>query len=229
MDVAILFSGGKDSMFAVDYAMSKGYNIKYLLSVKPTRTDCYLFHFATVEHTPLLARSLGLKHHLLSCDVAEPKQEAEIVKRFVETNKVDALILGGIGLQKTQLGSLREALQPLGIKVFAAHEGQDHKEVVKQMIEKGFVFMIAQVASDGLSKWLGKKITSENFNEFVRDSEKYGFHVGGEGGYYDTFTVDSPILKQAIEFSGMEKRMEDKYSGHVVLKDVRLVEKALVE
>lgn len=229
MDVAILFSGGKDSMFAVDYAMAKGYNIKYLLSVKPTRTDCYLFHFATVEHTPLLASSLGLKHYLLSCDVAEPKQEAEIVKRFVEEHPVEALILGGIGLQKTQLGSLREAMQPLGIKVFAAHEGQDHKEVMKQMIEKGFVFMIAQVASDGLNKWLGKKITSENFNEFVRDSEKYGFHVGGEGGYYDTFTVDSPILKQAVEFSEMEKVMEDKYSGHVVLKDVRLVEKVLVE
>ena len=55
MDVAIMYSGGKDSTYAIEYALDKGYNIKYLLSVKPNRTDCYLFHFATVEHTKELA------------------------------------------------------------------------------------------------------------------------------------------------------------------------------
>jgi diphthamide synthase (EF-2-diphthine--ammonia ligase) len=51
MDVAILYSGGKDSTFAIQHAAEKGWNIKYLISVKPTRKDCYLFHYATVELT----------------------------------------------------------------------------------------------------------------------------------------------------------------------------------
>ena len=76
MDVAIMYSGGKDSNYAVKHALDQGWNIKYLLSVKPTRTDCFLFHFATVEHTNLQAEALGIKHNLLSCSVADPKKEA---------------------------------------------------------------------------------------------------------------------------------------------------------
>ena len=62
MKVAVLYSGGKDSNYAVEYALKKGWEIKYLLSVKPSRTDCYLFHFATVEHTELQAEALGIRH-----------------------------------------------------------------------------------------------------------------------------------------------------------------------
>src|SRR4030042_5735411 len=103
MKVAILFSGGKDSTYAVEYALSRGWDIQYLLSVKPTRKDCYLFHYATVEHTPKQAQILGLKQIMVKCNVANPKKEAQIVKEVVEKNKVDALILGGVGLQVTQL------------------------------------------------------------------------------------------------------------------------------
>ena len=61
MDVAILYSGGKDSTYAIEYALEKKWNIKYLLSVKPNRTDCYLFHFATVELTRNISEFLGIR------------------------------------------------------------------------------------------------------------------------------------------------------------------------
>ena len=89
MDVAILYSGGKDSNYALASALEKGWNVKYLLSVKPTRTDCYLFHFATVEHTKIQAEILGIPHILVNCSIANPKKEAEIVKKVVEKNPVD--------------------------------------------------------------------------------------------------------------------------------------------
>lgn len=226
MDVAIMYSGGKDSNYAVKHALDKGWNIKYLLSVKPTRTDCFLFHYATVEHTKLQAQSLGLKHHLLSCTVADPKQEAEIVRQFVAANeKVDAVILGGTGLQATQIRSIQEALRPQGIEVFAAHSGEDHFKMLKQMIKDGFEIMITQVASDGLMKWLGKTITQDNLSELETDSAKYGFHVGGEGGYYDSFVVDSPCFSQRIAVEETEKVIEDQYSGHILIKRAKLTAK----
>ena len=79
MKVAILYSGGKDSTFAIDAVLKKGWEIAYLLSVKPSRKDCFLFHYATVEHTKELAKILGIPHIYTTCDVAEPKAEAEIV------------------------------------------------------------------------------------------------------------------------------------------------------
>jgi diphthine-ammonia ligase len=231
MNVAIMYSGGKDSNFAVAHAIDKGWDIKYLLSIKPTRTDCYLFHFATVENTPLQAEALGLKHHLLSCDVADPKEEAEIVRKFVaenqnnESEKVDAVVLGGTGLQATQIRSIQEALKPLGIEVFAAHSGLDHFEVLKQMLEKGLEIVITQFASEGLSPWLGKALTKDNLPQLEKDSIKYGFHIGGEGGYFDTFVTNAPTFKQRIEIQEMEKVMEDANSGHIVIKKLELVDK----
>ena len=229
MDVAILYSGGKDSTLAIEYALNKGYNIKYLLSVKPTRTDCFLFHYATVEHTKELANILGLKHILISCDLADPIKEAELVKNVVlKEEKIDALILGGIGLQLTQIGSLQKALLPSGMEVFAAHAGQDHDQIIKDMIDRGYEIIITQIASDGLKNWLGKSLNKENFNSFVRDSVKYGFHVGGEGGYYDSLVVDGPIFNQKLEILSSKKVMESDYNGYVLINNFKIINKNIL-
>jgi len=167
MKVAIMYSGGKDSTFAIEHAKEKGWDIRYLISIKPTRKDCYLFHYATVEHTKDLAEILKIPHVLEKCKVADPKKEADIVRKIVEkkqkTDPVNAVVLGGTGLQETQLRSIQDALRPLGIEVFAAHAGEEHDEVVENMLAKGYEIMITQVASDGLLPWLGKTLTKENF------------------------------------------------------------------
>jgi predicted ATP pyrophosphatase (TIGR00289 family) len=226
MKVAILFSGGKDSIMAVDWALENNHDIEYLLSVKPNRTDCYLFHYATVEHTKLQAESLGLPHIYITCNVANPVEEAKLVKSIISTKPVDAVVLGGIGLQETQIRSIKDVLEPLGIKVFAAHESYDHTNLMKEAIKKGYDIRITAVASDGLGKdWLGRKLDVETFNELVTLSEKYGFHIGGEGGYFDTFVCDGPIFNKQIELFN-EKKVWEKTSGHIVA-EAKLLEKRI--
>jgi len=229
MDAAILYSGGKDSTFAIQTARDKGWNIKYLVSVKPTRKDCFLFHFATVEHTKDLAKMLGIPHFYVKCMVADPVEEAEIVREVVEKNqnklKVDAVALGGTGLQETQLKSIQDALKPLNIEVFAAHAGEEHDLVMEQMLENGYEIMITQIASDGLKDWLGKKITKDNFAQLRKDSVKYGFHIGFEGGYADTLVTDCPLFTKRMVVEDMSLIFDDNYCGHVVINRFRLQEK----
>lgn len=230
MDVAIMYSGGKDSTLAIEYAIKNGYDIKYLLSVKPTRTDCYLFHYATVEHTRKLASILGLKHILISCDVADPVKEAKLVKDIVmKEDKVDALILGGVGLQETQIGSLQKALMPEGIEVYAAHSGEDHEILFREMLDRGYEIMITQVASDGLMRWLGTPITKENFEDLKKDSVKYGFHLGFEGGFADTLVLDGPIFSKKLDILDSDKVIESEYCGHILIKDCRVSNKAILK
>ena len=217
MKVAVMLSGGKDSTFAIESCLEKGWEIEYLLSVKPTRKDCFLFHFATVEHTPKIAEILGLKHILTTCDVADPKLEAEIIKNIVAKNPVDAVVLGGTGLQETQIRSLQEAMRTIGIEVFAAHDGLDHDKVMKEMLDRGYEITITQVASDGLMKWLGTTLTKENLKDLLKDSIKYGFHCGGEGGYYDSFVSFAPIYgNKRIQLENAQKVVDDAYCGHMV-------------
>ncbi|MBS3105732.1 diphthine--ammonia ligase [Candidatus Woesearchaeota archaeon] len=233
MDVAVLYSGGKDSTFAIQHAVEKGWNIKYLISVKPTRKDCFLFHYATVEMTKDIAKMLQLPHFYVKCRVADPVKEADIVKEVVESNqrkmKVDAVVLGGTGLQETQLKSIQNALRPLKVEAFASHSGEDHDMVMEQMLKNGYGILITQIASDGLKEWLGKKITKDNFLQLRRDSVKYGFHIGFEGGYADTLVTDCPLFSKRLIVEDMSVIFEDDYCGHVVINKYRMEDKAKKE
>lgn len=229
MDISILYSGGKDSTFAIQHAKDKGWNIKYLISVKPTRKDCYLFHYATVEHTKEFAKMLGIPHFYVKCRVADPVKEADIVKKIVEKNqkklKVDAVVLGGTGLQETQLKSIQNVLMPLNIDVFASHAGEDHDLVMERMLNNGYEILVTQIASDGLKEWLGKKITKENFSQLKKDSMKYGFHIGFEGGYADTLVTDCPLFSKRMIIDDMTIKFEDNYCGHVEINKYRMEDK----
>jgi len=233
MDVAILYSGGKDSTFAIQHAKEKGWNIKYLISVKPTRKDCFLFHYATVEQTKDLAKMLEIPHFYVKCRVADPVKEANIVTYIVEKNqrklKIDAVVLGGTGLQETQLKSIQNALMPLNVDAFASHAGEDHDLVMERMLTNGYEIMITQIASDGLKEWLGKRITKENFSQLKKDSVKYGFHIGFEGGYADTLVTDCPLFSKKMVVEDMSITFEDNYSGHVTINKFRMEEKEKIE
>ncbi|HLC64661.1 MAG TPA: diphthine--ammonia ligase [Candidatus Nanoarchaeia archaeon] len=226
MKVAIMYSGGKDSTYAIDFAKEKGWEIAYLLSVKPTRTDCFLYHFATVEMTKDLAQILGIRHIYTTCNVADPVQEAEIVKRIVVQNPVDAVILGGTGLQMTQIRSIQNALRPYRIEVFAAHSGLEHDDVMQEMLKKGYKFMISQVASYGLNKeWLGRVLDKNTMDELFERSKVFGFHAGGEGGYYDTLVLDGPIFSKRLDIEVFQKVMESENCGHIVVTKSKIVDK----
>ena len=233
MNVAILYSGGKDSTFAIQHAKEKSWNIKYLISVKPTRKDCFLFHFATVEQTKDLAKMLDIPHFYVKCRVADPVKEAEIVRNIVEKNqknmKIDAVVLGGTGLQETQLKSIQNALMPLKIDAFAAHAGEEHDLIMEQMLEKGYEIMITQIASDGLKDWLGKKITKENFAQLKKDSVKYGFHIGFEGGYADTLVTNCPLFSKRMIIEDMSVIFDDNYCGYVVINKYKMEDKETIE
>lgn len=226
MNVAVMYSGGKDSTYAIEYCQNKGWNIKYLISIKPNRRDCYLYHFATVELTQELSKILGYKQFYLPCTVADPEKEAQIVKEVVEKNKVDALVLGGVGLQETQLRSLQKALLPLNTEVFASHAGiLDYKNVMQEMLNKGYRFIITQVASDGLIKWLGRELTKSNIELFEKDSQKYGFNIIGEGGYYDSLAFAGPIFgNKLLEIKEIKKVIENKYCGYINISKFNIVE-----
>jgi len=229
MEVAVLYSGGKDSTLAIEFCKEKGWDVKYLLSVKPSRTDCYLFHYATVEHTKELSEILGLKHILVGCDVADPSKEAEIVKKVVKENPVDAVVLGGVGLQLTQLKSIQDALKPLRVEVFASHAGCNSLELLKEIIDKGYEVIVTEIASDGLSEdSLGLRLTKQNLDWFIELSRRYGFEVLGEGGYYNTLVIDGPIFSKKLEILESKRVMTNKYSGYLEVNKTEIINKVSI-
>jgi uncharacterized protein (TIGR00290 family) len=141
--------------------------------------------------------------------------------------KIDALLLGGIGLQKTQIKAIEKVARKYKIKVIVPHRGMDHFKLIKEAIIAGFDIRITSIASDGLGpEWLGRKLDSKTLDQLRKLSERYGFHIGGEGGYYDTFVFDGPIFKKRIEIINSSKIWDTRtQSGYLIVKDAKLAPK----
>ena len=220
MKVAVLFSGGKDSTYAVKHCLDQGWNIT-LISVKPTSDEAYIWHFPTVELTPLQAEALGIKKHIyLECNEIGPETEAKVIDPVLKKLDVEAIILGGVGLQETQIKEVTKIANKYGIKVIVPHSYLNSEELLKEELDKGLEIMITECAAGGLTKeWLGATISKENFNEFKALSKKHGFDLLGEGGAYNTFIIDAPFFKNRVEIINSEKHWDEKTrSGYLVAK-----------
>ena len=66
---------------------------------------------------------------------------------------------------------------------------------------------------------------SKNLQELKKLSEQYGFHVGAEGGHYDSLVVDGPIFTKRLEIIESEALMEDEYCGYLHITKSVVVEK----
>lgn len=226
MNVAVMFSGGKDSCYAIKHCLDNGWNIEALIAVKPVSDEAYLWHYATVELTRLQAEAMQLPLILIKCGDIGPEKEALCLETTLANLSVDALVLGGVGLQKTQIREISNVAEKYGIKVMVPHENYTSEELLKKELQE-MEIVITEVAAAGLgSEWLGKKI-NDNFEELKKLSEKFGFDLLGEGGSYNTFVTDAPHFRKRIVFLDKKINWDEKTrSGHVVV-EAALVPKAM--
>ena len=75
MKVAVMYSGGKDSTMALNYALEQGWEVEMLISVKPKSTESFLYQYATVEWTKLSSEALGIPVIHVKSEKIGPKEE----------------------------------------------------------------------------------------------------------------------------------------------------------
>lgn len=227
MRVAILFSGGKDSCQAVKWALDNGHKVEALIAIKPKNTEAYLWHYPTVEWTILAANAMNLPIILAKTDDIGPKTEANVLKKVFSKLDVDAVLLGGVGLQKTQINAVKEVAKEFGIKVLVPYDNLTSEQLLDEELKSGFDIRIADVAVDGLTKdWIWRKLDSQSMEELKKLSKKFGFDPLGEGGHYNTFVVDGPMFNKKIEVTNSEKVWDSKTgSGYLEIKNAVLSSK----
>jgi uncharacterized protein (TIGR00290 family) len=79
------------------------------------------------------------------------------------------------------------------------------------MLAEGFEIMIIAVAAPPLDiQWLGRIIDEQCIDELVKLNKKYGIHIIGEGGEYDTLVLDCPMFSKKLVVNRSEKTWNNK-------------------
>lgn len=226
MNVAILFSGGKDSTMAVYAALEAKEDVKYLLSMKSKNDESYMFHVPNIHVTDLLSEALDIPIMSVETDGVKEEELEDLKAAFLDLKDlgVEAIYTGALYsvYQKSRIEKLGDEV---GLKIISPYWHVDELEYMRKIVSLGFKIMICGVAAWGLDEtWLGRIIDNDTIDELVRLNEKYHVDIAFEGGEAETLVIDGPIFKKRIEILKYKKEWHLD-SGVFVIEDAVLKEK----
>lgn len=226
MSVALLFTGGKDSVFAAHLLMEKGLSVKVLISIIPFYDYSMLYHKPFPQVLMLQSYSLGIP--LESVSVVNPEKELDALKqvlsRCVRKYGVTALASGAV-LSNYQRSRFEKIASELGLESVNPNWGINQHEYMKKLIDKGIKFMIQSITTMGLPhNMIGRVLSSEDVEKILILADKYGFNPSFEGGEAETIVLDAPLFKYKLDCNGDVVRKSD-YEAFFSIKKCHLVSK----
>lgn len=143
-------------------------------------------------------RSLDTGREYTKCEGDEVEDLYELLKLVKENEEVDGISVGAI-LSDYQRVRVENVCKRLNLQPLAYLWHRNQEDLLREMIACNIQAVIIKVAALGLEpdKHLGK--TLDEMEPYLLElSKKYGVHVCGEGGEYETFTLDCPLFKKKI-------------------------------
>ena len=225
MNLVSLFSGGKDSTYAIYQAKQQGHKIQCLITILPLSDESKLLHYPNIEITKLQSKSLGIPHLFINSESNETKIEEALLEKILQKVKseyeIDGLLHGGI-LSKFQKNIFEKACSKLNLKLISPLWHTEPTKYMNELIESGFRFLISSVSAGGLDQtWLGKEITLDDIKKLEQLGKKYGFNVNFEGGEAETLVIDCPLFSQPLKILDSKKSW-DGIRGRFEILDAEL-------
>jgi len=204
--VAVLFSGGKDSVFALFWALTHGFE-PVLVTIRPPPYSM-MFHHPNVDATVKQAERLELKQVFV--ETSEENWHEKLIETFRAIG-ARGIVPGAIAseYQRRRIDSIGEEL---GIPTYAPlwHKSD---ELMAEMLEY-FDIRVMAVSADGL----GPEFLGEPLRKLV-EAKKPGIHPFLEGGEGETFVVNAPFFRKKLVVKNWKKSW-DGQRGIAEIKEI---------
>jgi len=225
MKLASLFSGGKDSMYAIDLAQKQGHQITCLLSVFAKSDESHLLHYPNLQWTKLQSESMDIPQLTIDSDSDKTDDELVVLENLLNIAKekfhIQGLVHGGIK-SKFQKEKFETLCSKLDLIAIAPLWDTEPKQYMYDLIDSNFLFIMVTVSSDGLDeKWLGKSILKSDIDILKKLSDKFEFNLNFEGGESETFVINCPLFSNPIKIN-QGKKIWDGYRGRFEIVDAEL-------
>ncbi len=193
MRVAVLFSGGKDSVFATFWALMHGFE-PVLVTVRPPEYSM-MFHHPNVGATKRQAEAMGLPQVFV--ETTEENWRDKLIGAFRSLG-ARGIVAGAVAseYQRRRIDSIGEEL---GIPTYAPLWHKERSAALQEMLEY-FEIYVTAVSAEGL----GPEFLGEPLKKLV-EAKKPNVHPFLEGGEGETFVADAPFFAKRVEIREWKK------------------------
>lgn len=226
MKLGVLFSGGKDSTFALHMA-SEREEIACLIAMLSKNEESYMFHTPNIDITALQAEAMELPI-LQKTTVGRQDEELsdlkEAIAQAIREYKIEGVVSGAIE-SVYQSERIQRICSQLDVWCFNPLWKRDQREHLEELVAKGYDVIISGIFAYPLDEtWLGKRFDRDLIGKLLSLRDRFGISPSGEGGEIETTVLDAPLFKKRIKI--LESEVEAKgNSGVLRLTEVRLVQK----
>ncbi len=221
MRLAALYSGGKDSTFAMYLVKQMGHEVPYMVNILPKDSASWIFHTPNLNLIPLMAESMGVE---LVTAISSGTEEGDMegLREALSGLDVEGVVAGAVW-SDYQWDRMNLVCGDLGLKLIAPLWRKDQDIIMREMIDSGIKAIIVGCYAEGLDEsWLGRPINEKALEDLNTVRDRYGISVIGEGGEYESLTLDSPMHMWPLEIVSSESDWT-KNSGTLHVKEARLI------
>jgi len=203
LKLASLYSGGKDSTFAIFRAKEMGHQVACLVTMHPLADDSPLFHYPNSWVTEYLADTMQIPLLGFSVSGRDKQDEMKALEEAIAQAKslydIEGIVYGGIS-SNYQKQAFEEICTRQGLAAVAPLWNAEPVKYMDELIERGFQIMIVGVSAMGLEKeWLGRTLDKGALSKLESLSRKYGFNLTFEGGEAETLVTDCPLFAKRLQ------------------------------
>lgn len=225
MKLGALYSGGKDSTFAIYKARLDGHKISCLITIFPRSDESHLLHYPNIDITTLQAKAMGIPQLVASTDSDQTEIETDKLEKMLEQAKaefgIEGVVHGGIR-SDYQRKNFETVCKKLDLKIISPLWHVNQLEYLRQLLQSKFRFVITSVSAEGLDdSWLGKEITLSDVKKLDKMSSKFGFNISFEGGEAETFVISCPLFSGTIKII-KSKKIWNGYRGRFEITEAVL-------
>jgi diphthine-ammonia ligase len=191
---AVCFSGGKDSMLALDRALRGGYRAPLLVTLYDGPSERVRFHGVPADVMRAQAEALGLEMLL------RPTTPETFERVFLETladlrrRGVHDMIFGNIHLADVRAW-YEERVRAASLTHVEPLWGEEPRALVEEVVVRGYSALLTCVEdARGDPAWLGATLDADLIDRFVAR----GIDACGERGEYHTLVTAGPLFRHPL-------------------------------
>lgn len=224
MKLAVLFSGGKDSVYSAYLAKQAGHELTCLISILSENLESYMFHTPSINQTKKQAEAMQVP---LMVFKTKGKKEDELkdlenaIEEAKNKYKIQGIVTGAIR-SVYQASRIQKICKELGLECVNPLWQKDEEEYLKELIKNKFEVVIVGIGAEGFDKsWLGRALSKEMIEELKQLNKKCKIHMAFEGGEAETFVLNCPLFKKRLKIVKAKKIMTAKNSGILDIQEVK--------